>query len=102
MGSTGAVSTGAIFDYEVGPTSYGDNTVATLGIQAVDGNGGTAQVALTVNVVDANDAPTFGAASYTGTVNEEQSSGAAVTFSVAIAASDEDNDGLTYSLVGMH
>ena len=74
--------------------------MATLGIQAVDGNGGRAQVALTVSVTDINDAPVFGAASYTGTVNEEQISGSAVTFSTAIAATDEDNHSLTYSLVG--
>ena len=97
-GST--VSTAAVFDYEAGPTSYGDGTAATLGIQAVDGNGGTAQVALTVTVTDINDAPVFGAASYTGSVNEEQASGTAVTFSAAIAASDEDGHSLTYSLIG--
>ena len=100
VGSSGVVSTASVFDYETGPTSYGDGTVATLGIRVVDGNGGTAQVALTVTVTNINDAPVFGAASYTGSVNEQQASGAAVTFSVAIAASDEDNDGLTYTLVG--
>ena len=55
---------------------------------------------LTVTVTNINDAPTFGAASYTGNVNEEQTSGSAVTFSTAIAASDEDGHTLTYSLVG--
>ena len=75
--------------------------MATLGIQAIDSNGGTAQAALTVNIDDVNDAPTFGPASYSGTVNEEQSSGAAVTFSTAIAATDEDSNSITYSLIGM-
>ena len=99
--STGAVSTASVLDYETGPTSYGDGTVATLGIQATDGNGGTSEVALSVTVNDANDAPTFTQSTYTGTVDEEQASGAAVTFAVAIAATDEDGDSLTYSLSGI-
>ena len=98
--ASGAITTGSLFDYEVGPTSYGDGTVATLGIQAIDGNGGTAQAALTVNIADVNDAPVFGPASYSGTVNEEQSSGAAVTFSTAIVATDEDSNSISYSLIG--
>lgn len=100
VGATGVVTTSALFDYETGPTSYGDGNVATLGIQVVDGSGGRAQVALTVSVTDVNDAPVFGTTSYTGTVNEEQNSGSAVTFSTAIAATDEDNHSLTYSLIG--
>ncbi len=97
---SGAITTASLFDYETGPTSYGDGTVATLGIKAADGNGGTVEAPLTVTVTNTNDAPTFGPASYTGLVDEEQTSGAAVTFSTAIAASDEDGNSLTYSIVG--
>jgi len=31
--SSGALTTNAVFDYEAGPTSYGDGTVTSLGIR---------------------------------------------------------------------
>ena len=100
-GSTAAITTSAVFDYESGTTSYGDGTATVLAVKVVDGNGGSATVPITVNVNDINDAPTFGAGSYTASVNEEQSSGTAVTFGAALSSSDEDGDTVTYSLVGM-
>ena len=66
----------------------------------VDGNGGSATVPITVTVTNINDAPTFGAGSYTASINEQQSSGTAVTFGSALSSSDEDGDSVTYSLVG--
>ena len=98
--STAAITTGSLFDYETGPTSYGDGSIATLGVRATDSSGGTSEVAVTINVNDVNDDPAFTAGSYTGSVDEEQSSGAAVTFSTAVAASDEDGHTIMYSLVG--
>ena len=97
--STAAITTGALFDFESGPTSYG-GTLATLAVEAVDGNGGTAQVPITVSITDINDAPVFSPTSYTGNVDEEQSSGAAVTLTVSIGITDEDSDTPTYSLIG--
>ena len=99
-GSTAAITTAAVFDYESGTTSYGDGTAAVLAVKVVDGNGGSATVPITVTVNNINDAPTFGAASYTASVNEEQSSGTAVTFGSALSSSDEDGHTVTYSLVG--
>ena len=100
VGASGVVSTTSVLDYEVGPKSYGDGTVSTLGIQVVDGNGGTSQVPLIVTVADINDGPVFTATIYTGSVNEEETIGFTVTFAAAVAATDEDADSLVYSLVG--
>ena len=97
--SSAAITTSAVFDFESGTTSYG-GTLATLGVQAVDGNGGTVQVPITINIVDINDPPVFASGSHIGNVNEEQSSGAAVTLTVAISVTDEENDTPAYSLIG--
>jgi hypothetical protein len=99
--ASAAITTGSLLDYESDPTSYGDGSIATLGVKATDSSGGTAQVAVTISVNDINDDPAFSAGSYTGSLDEEQSSGAAVTFGTAVAATDEDGHTITYSLVGM-
>ena len=65
-----------------------------------DGNGGASQVPLTINLNDINDAPQFAQVAYTGSVDEEQATGAAVTLGVALVATDADGDVLTYSLIG--
>ncbi len=54
-----------------------------------------------MNVNNINDAPVFTATNYAGTVEENKASGSAVTFSTAIAASDEDGNTLTYELAGI-
>ena len=97
--TTAAITTAAVFDYET-TTSYGDGTTGVLAVKVVDGNGGSTTVAITVSVTDVNDTPTFGAASYTASVDEEQSSGTAITFGSALSTSDEEGDTVTYSLVG--
>ena len=57
--------------------------------------------ALTINIQNTNDAPAFGLGSYTASVNEEQSSGTALTFGTAVTSSDQDGDTPSYSLIGM-
>ena len=44
--------------------------------------------------------PVLGAPSYTGTVDEEQSPGTAVSLAAAVSATDADGDTLTYSFSG--
>ncbi len=99
-GSTATITTSIVFDFESGTTSYGDGTAAVLAVKVVDGNGGSATVPITVTVNNINDAPTFGAGSYTGSVDEEQASGATVTLGTAVSSSDQDGHTVTYSLVG--
>lgn len=99
--STAAITTTAVFDYESGTTSYG-GTLATLAVKVVDSGGASATVPITITVNDINDAPTFGSGSYTGSVDEEQASGATVALGTALSTNDEDTDTITYSLVGMY
>ena len=98
--ATAAITTNSYLDYETDIVNYGDGTTAELGIRAEDGQGSTAEVALTIVVNNVNEPPVFGEASYTGSVDEEQSSGAAVTLGTAISTTDENGDSLTYSLIG--
>ena len=97
---SGVITTTSKFDYEMGLTSYGDGTVATLGIKATDGNGGSATVPITVTVNNINDPPSFGAGSYTGSVDEEKNTGETVTLGTAVTSSDPEGDTRSYSLVG--
>ena len=97
-GSSGAITTNSVFDYET-KTSYG-GSLATLTLKVVDGSGSSATVSITVNVNNINDAPAFGSGSYTATITEEQPSSTALTMSPAVAATDEDSDTPVFSLVG--
>jgi hypothetical protein len=79
-----------------------DLPLSLLLFRATDSRNGYAEAALTVTINNINDAPVFTAASYSGNVDENKASGSTVTFSTAIAASDEDSgDTLTYALTGM-
>ena len=89
-----------MFDYDNGARFYGDGTTGTLGMRADDGNGGVVEVPLTVNILNDNDDPVFTSATYAGTVNEEQNSGALVTVSPTLAATDADGNTVSYSLIG--
>ena len=89
-----------MFDYESGTTSYGDGTATVLAVKVVDGNGGSATVPITVTVNNINDPPSFGAGSYTGSVDEEKNSGETVTLGTAVTSSDPEGDTRSYSLVG--
>ena len=67
-------------------------------VTASDGNL-TDNIAITINVTDANDAPVFtGGTSTTRSIAEN--TGAAINIGTAISASDEDDDTLTYTLGG--
>ena len=90
---TGQITTvdGVTYDYE-SKASY------SLTVEASDGKGGTASVAVTVNLTNVNEAPAFAANSATREVDENSS--ANVSVGAVITATDPDGDTLTYSLTG--
>ncbi len=92
ISSTGVitVATGAALDFETTP-SY------SLTVTVSDGSL-SATAPVTINLTNVNEAPTFGAASYTFSVAENSSAGASVG---SVSASDPDaGTTLTYSLSG--
>ena len=95
--ATGQIRTKAALDYET-------KTAYTFSVFADDGNGGRQVITVTINVTDvdetpANNAPIFtDGTSTTRTVAENTASGRNI--GTAIAATDADNDTLTYSLGG--
>ena len=100
-GSTGQITTvdGESYDYEV-KSSY------SLKVEATDGKGGTASIAVTVNLINVNEAPAFGEgeADETGvkttTRQVAENSPAGTSVGAPIDATDPDGDTLTYSLTG--
>ncbi len=92
---TGQLTTkeGVTYDFEA-KASY------TLAVDANDGNGGAASIAVTVSLTNVNEAPAFGEGdSTTRAVAENSPAGTEV--GDAIAATDPDGgDTLTYSLSG--
>ena len=92
--ATGQLQTKAALDYET-KTSY------SVTVSVSDGNGGTDTIAVTINVTDVNDGrpPSFTeGTSTTRSVPENTASGQDI--GTAVAATDADNDTLTYSLGG--
>ena len=90
--STGQLSTSAALDFET-KNSYS----VTLSVS--DSNGGSDSIAVTINVTNANDAPSFTeGTSTTRSVAENTASG--TNIGSAVSATDEDNDTLTYTLGG--
>ena len=89
--SSGQIKTSSPLNYEV-KTSYSVSALVT------DNNGGTDEIAVTINVTDANDAPVFTDGTTSRSVAENLSSGAVV--GTPILATDEDDDTLEYSLGG--
>ena len=92
--ATGQLQTSGALDYET-KTSY------SVTVSVSDGNGGTDTIAVTINITDINDGspPSFTeGTSTTRSVAENTVSGQDI--GTAVAATDADNDTLTYSLGG--
>ncbi len=92
--ATGQLQTKAALDYET-KTSY------SVTVSVSDGNGGTDTIAVTINITDINDGspPSFTeGTSTTRSVAENTASGQDI--GTPVAATDADNDTLTYSLGG--
>ena len=82
---------GVIYDYET-QASY------TLTVEASDGKGGTASIAVTVSITNVNEAPAFGQGAATFSLAENTAAG--VNVESALTAVDPDGDALTYTLSG--
>ena len=93
--TSGQLQTSASLDYET-KTSY------TVTVSVSDGNGGSDSITVTINVTDVsegtNNAPVFDDTTATRSVAENTASGENI--GTAVAATDADNDTLTYSLGG--
>ena len=90
--SSGQLRTNAVFDYEEGKHTY------TVTVSVSDGNDGSASINVTITVDDVNDAPVFVAGSLTRRIAENTVAG--TNIGAAFTATDEDDDTLTYGLVG--
>ena len=108
VSTSGQLRTNAALDYET-KSSY------SVTVSVSDGNGGNDSISVTINVTDVNErlqqivrsAPVFTeGTSTTRTVAENTASGTdigtavAATISTPVAATDADNDALTYTLGG--
>ena len=92
VSTSGQLQTKAALDYET-KKSY------SVTVSVADGNGGNDSIDVTISVTDANDAPIFtDGDSTTRTVAENTA--AEQNIGTAIAATDADNDTLTYTLGG--
>ncbi len=90
--SSGQITTTAILDHEVKSTYSVEVTVT-------DNNGGTDEIAVTINVSDVNDEPIFTEGTGTNrSVAENLSPGTVV--GDPVEATDEDEDTLEYDLMG--
>ncbi len=90
--TTGQLQTSAALDYEA-KSSY------TVKITATDGKGGTASITVTINITNVNEAPVFADGSST-TRSIAENTSADTNIGSPIAATDPDNNTLTYSLGG--
>ena len=92
VGTSGQLQTSAALDYET-KSSY------TVTVSVSDGKGSTDTITVTINVTDANDAPIFTDGESTSrSVAENTATGNNI--GSVVAATDADNDTLTYSLDG--
>ncbi len=94
VASSGQLTTksGVSYDLET-KASY------TVTVTATDPDSAADTIAVTVNLTDANDAPTFDDGDST-TRSVPENSGANVNVGAAVTATDQDNDTLTYTLGG--
>ena len=93
--TTGQLQTSAALNYET-KSSY------AVSVSVSDGNGGRDSISVTINVTDVateNSAPAFTEGSST-TRSIEENTAAGVNIGTAVAATDADNDTLTYTLRG--
>ena len=94
VSTSGQLQTRATLDYET-KNNY------TVTVSVSDGNGGTDSIAVTINVTDVNEnrAPSFTEGTST-TRSVAENTEAGENIGTPIAATDADNDELTYSLSG--
>ena len=90
--SSGQLKTKAALDYE-SKNSY------RVTVRANDGNGGTADISVTISVTDVNEPPTFNEGTAAGRSILE-SAQANTNIGSRIAATDPEGDALTYTLAG--
>ena len=97
VSTSGMLQTNALLDYET-------KNVYSVSVSVSDGNGGSANISVTINITDANEragnnAPTFTeGASTTRSIAEGRDSPRSI--GAVLAATDADNDRLSYSLGG--
>ena len=96
-GTNGQLQTSAALDYET-QTSY------AVTVSVSDGNGGSDSIAVTINVTDVDETPANRAPIFTDGTSTARSiaenSNSGMDIGTAIAASDADDDTLTYTLGG--
>ena len=90
--STGHLKTSAALDYET-------KSIYNVTITAVDGKGGIASIAVTVNVTNENEVPVFTEGSST-TRSIPENTARRSDIGSAVTATDPDGDTLTYNLSG--
>ena len=90
--TTGQLQTNAALDYET-KTSY------SVTVSVSDGNGGSDIIPVTINVANVNESPTF-TESGTAFRSIAENTAAGQNIGTPIAATDEENDTLTYVLSG--
>lgn len=88
-------ATGVITVANNSALDFENDTSHTLEIQADDGNGGTSNAFVTVNVTDENDAPD--AANQTFSIAESATLNAAVG---TVTSTDQDGDNVSYAITG--
>ncbi len=90
--STGQLQTSAPLDYET-KNSY------AVQVAAIDPNGASANIDVTINVTDANDAPVFSDGTST-TLSIAENTAAGSNIGTPFAATDDEGHTITYSLGG--
>ena len=91
VGSSGQLLTKGPLDHETKPSH-------TVTVTATDAGNASDTVTVTITVTDVNEQPAFGAETDTRSVAE--SAGTAADIGVPVAATDPEEDNLTYSLGG--
>ena len=92
VSTTGQLQTRAALDHET-DDSY------SVTISVSDGNGGSNSIDVTIKVTDINEAPTFTDGDST-TRSVDENTAANTNIGSAVAATDQDEDTLTYTLGG--
>ncbi|RKU09126.1 hypothetical protein C6503_21535, partial [Candidatus Poribacteria bacterium] len=90
--TTGQLQTRATLDHKT-DASY------SVTVTASDGNGGSTDIPVTINVTNVNEAPTFTQGTRT-TRSVEENTPSGINIGTAVAATDPDGDTLTYTLGG--
>ena len=97
VSTSGQLQTSAALDYET-QSSY------SVSVSVSDGNGGSDSITVSITVMDVNETPANSAPSFTdgssATRSVAENTTAGTNIGIAVAATDVDNDTLTYTLGG--